>query len=162
MRFVSPEQEVNDIQLLMDKQILFAKEIKGALDGQMGPFALALAKAGTPQSKLCRNVCTSRTPMTSSSTCRSWSRPARTRAPPPNAGMPGQLPVVGGPSMMQRMTMKPDGTRFTRFSTRPAKPRTPVAAVQHHRPSAKSSRWCRPGLSNLTNFRRRSSRRCWR
>lgn len=114
VRFVSPEQEVNDIQLLMDKQILYAKEVKGALDGQMGAFAVALAKV----SNAAVEALAERLHLANAE---DFLIDLQMVIPPPpepapNAGMPGQLPTMGGPSQMRRVTMKPDGTRTEEMS----------------------------------------------
>ena len=114
VRFVSPEQEVNDIQLLMDKQMLLAKEIKGSLDAQMGPFAVALARAGNAAIE----ALAERLHLANAD---DFLIDLNMVIPPPpepapNAGMPGQLPVMGGPSRTRRVTMKPDGTRSEEFS----------------------------------------------
>lgn len=108
VRFVSPEQEVNDIQLLMDKQVLYSKEVKGALDAQMPEFARALAKAGNASILALAerlHLANAEDYVIDLSMIVPPPPP-----PQPNAGMPGQLPTMGGPSMMQRMTRKADGT----------------------------------------------------
>jgi len=115
VRFVSPEQEVNDIQLLMDKQVMYAKEIKGSLDAQMPEFAVALAKAGNAAVEALAE-------RLHLANAEAFLIDLNMVIPPPpepapNAGLPGQLPTMGGPSRTQRMTMKPDGTRIEETST---------------------------------------------
>ena len=108
VRFVSPEQEVNDIQLLMDKQVLYSKEVKGALDAQMPEFARALAKAGNASILALAerlHLANAEDYVIDLSMIVPPPPP-----PQPNAGMPGQLPTMGGPSMMERETRKADGT----------------------------------------------------
>lgn len=114
VRFVSPDQEVADIQLLMDKQVLYSKEIKGALDAQMGPFAQALAKAANAAVEALAE-------RLHLANAEDFLLDLNMVIPPPpepapNAGLPGQLPTMGGPSRTQRMTMKPDGTRIEETS----------------------------------------------
>lgn len=114
IRFVSPEQEVADIQMLMDKQTMYSKEVKGALDAQMGPFAVALAKAGNAALEALAE-------RLHLANAENYLIDLSLVIPPPpepapNAGMPGQLPTMGGPTTMRRHTRKADGTEVNEES----------------------------------------------
>lgn len=109
IRFVSKDQQANDIQLLMGKQNEAALTIMKTVE--MGAIPLAKAMAKASNAAILALAETLHLPNADD-----FLFDLNAVIPPPpepaaNAGMPGQLPVVGGPQMHRSITVKPDGTR---------------------------------------------------
>lgn len=109
VRFVSPEQEVNDIQLLIAKQLELSKVVQEAVAAQMVDFARGLAKSGN--AALMAMAERLHLP-----NAEEILLDLNSLIPPPPEPSPASFPPnLAGPSRSRTVTTKPDGSRIERL-----------------------------------------------